>query len=121
MTIGVEADPDFALKEAGARFVRGWETGTYQGEASTFSSVAQLFEVLPPRRWELLARLREIGPSTLRGLARALGRDVKRVHEDVAVLLAEGLIERGEDKKLVIPFERIHIDADLFTPSAAAE
>jgi predicted transcriptional regulator len=29
-------------------------------------------------------------------LARALGRDYKRVHEDIEALAAAGLIERGE-------------------------
>jgi hypothetical protein len=38
---------------------------------------------------------------------------VKRVHEDVDVLLAEWLIERSEDKKLFVPYGEIRFEASL--------
>ncbi len=90
----------------------------YQGEFHYFENLALLFTVFTPRRWELIQKLQVLGPSSLRGLARALGRDVKRVHEDAAAMLKEGIIERNADKKLFVPFERIHIDVNLV---AAAE
>ena len=79
----------------------------------TFSSPLQLFSVITPKRWELIERLQAIGPSSIRGLARALGRDVKRVHEDVTTLIEWGLVARTEDGKVEVPFDIIHADFDL--------
>ena len=92
---------------------QAFETGEYQGEYRVYSKPSQLFEVLPPKRWALIVKLAEIGPSSLRGLARALSRDVKRVHEDAAVLLKEGIIERDEQSRLFVPFASIRIQAEL--------
>jgi predicted transcriptional regulator len=85
--------------------------------AVTFSSAAQLFRTLSPKRWELIECLQRVGATSLRGLARELGRDVKRVHEDVHILIDLGLIERTESGQICVPFEKIRIKCDL---SAAA-
>jgi predicted transcriptional regulator len=47
-----------------------------------FESPAALFRILTAKRWELIERLQTTGPTALRGLARDLDRDVKRVHEE---------------------------------------
>jgi predicted transcriptional regulator len=47
---------------------------------------------------------------TVRGLARAVGRDVKAVHGDVGALLAAGVIERTPDKRIVFPYDAVHVD-----------
>ncbi len=112
-TIQIRKDDAAILSEAGAAFETTWRAGRSNGDLFTFSSPAQLFSVLSPKRWPLIERLQAIGPSSLRGLARELGRDVKRVHEDVAALLEWGLIERTEARKLVVPFSNIHADFDL--------
>jgi len=44
--------------------------------------------------------LQTTGPTTLRGLARELDRDVKRVHEDVSMLIKHGLVVRTADRKI---------------------
>ena len=62
---------------------------------------------------ELLERLQSLGPSSLRGLARSLERDVKRVHEDVAALIQVGLIEKTEHGRIHVPFEVIEADFEL--------
>lgn len=116
-TIQIRRDDESVLRDAGSAFVNAWNTGASKSDLFTFSSPSQLFSVLSPRRWTLIERLQRLGASSLRGLARDLGRDVKRVHEDVAVLLDWGLIERTEDRKLIVPFSVIHADFDL---SAAA-
>lgn len=116
-TIQIRKDDEAVLREAGTSFIHDWKAGESASDIFTFSSPAQLFSVLSPRRWTLIERLQALGPVSLRGLARELGRDVKRVHEDVAVLLDWGLIERTADRKVVVPFGRIHADFDL---SAAA-
>ena len=70
-------------------------------------------------RWILIEKLQQLGPSSLRGLARAVDRDVKRVHEDVAALLEDGIIERNEQKKLFVPFASVRIEFSLFGSKAA--
>jgi predicted transcriptional regulator len=43
-------------------------------------------------------------------LARLLGRDVRRVHDDLSALLEAGLVEKMEEGKLIVPFGEIHAD-----------
>lgn len=78
-----------------------------------FESPAALFRVLSPKRWELIERLQSLGPSTARGLARELDRDVKRVHEDLSGLIEHGLVARTADGKFAVPYDVIHADFDL--------
>ena len=116
-TIQIRKDDESVLRDARGGFVDAWNTGESKSDLFTFSSPAQLFSVLSPRRWTLIERLQGVGATSLRGLARTLGRDVKRVHEDVAILLDWGLIERTGEGKLIVPYGVIHADFDL---SAAA-
>jgi hypothetical protein len=66
-----------------------------------------LLKVLTPKRWALLRRLRALGASSVRALARSLGRDYRGVHADVAVLHEVGLIEKQADGKMLVPWSRI--------------
>lgn len=102
---------------AAARLIDAGEG--YQGEVHGFETIEQLFAHFTPRRWTVIGALQRHGPMSLRGLARLLGRDVKRLHEDVAVLLDDGVIERNEDQKLFVPYANIHIAVDLKAPAAA--
>jgi len=111
-TIRIRKDTDAVLKEMGERFVKAWKTGKSSGNALYFESPAALFRVLTPKRWELIEKLQALGPSSLRGLARELDRDVKRVHE-VGVLIEYGLAARTETGKVHVPFDVIHADFDL--------
>jgi hypothetical protein len=65
------------------------------------------------KRCELIERLQTTGPTTLRGLARKLDRDVKRVHEDVRMLIKHGLVVRTADRTICVPYDVIHADFDL--------
>jgi predicted transcriptional regulator len=112
-TIQIRKDDDAVLQEAGKGFVDAWNSGVSKADVFTFGSPALLFSVLSPKRWELIEKLQALGPSSLRGLARELGRDVKRVHEDTAVMLDWGFVERDEHGRLVVPYEIIHADFDL--------
>jgi predicted transcriptional regulator len=38
-----------------------------------------------------------------------VGRDVRRVHEDVGILSQLGLLERTEDAGVVCPYDCVHI------------
>jgi predicted transcriptional regulator len=42
-----------------------------------------------------------------------VGRDVKRVHEDIVVLAELGLLERTETGGVVCPYTSMHIDMVL--------
>jgi predicted transcriptional regulator len=61
----------------------------------TFESWAGLSSVLTPKRVALLQHVHRHPEATVAHLARALGRDYKRVREDVEELAAAGLIERS--------------------------
>ncbi len=88
-----------SLKDAGKRAAKVWERAS-RGEKIetqdnvTFVSWNSLVKVMTDKRQELLRHLhKRPAPSTL-ALARDLGRDYKRVHEDVAALESIGLVER---------------------------
>jgi predicted transcriptional regulator len=46
-------------------------------------------------------------------LARTVGRDVRRVHEDVVILADLGLLERTEGGGAICPYATLHIDMYL--------
>jgi len=111
--IRIRNDDDALLAEAGERFKAAWKTGEPTAAVSTFSSPAQLFSVISPKRWQLIERLQKIGKSSIRGLARSLERDVKRVHDDVAAMIEWGLVERTDDGLVHVPYDVIHAEFDL--------
>jgi predicted transcriptional regulator len=111
--IRIRRGDDAILDEAATHFKETWKTGKASPAIFTFNSPSQLFSVITPKRWELIERLQAIGPSSIRGLARALDRDVKRVHEDIVALIDWGLVERTEGRRVQVPFEVIHADFDL--------
>jgi len=98
---------DTSMAQLRSGFVKAWKSAKYQGEYFEFESPAALFRTLSPKRWELVEALQRYGPIGLRELARKLVRDVKRVHEDVHLLIDVGLIEKTEEGKLCVPFGEI--------------
>ena len=115
--IQIRHDPDAnaTLEAMGKDFVETWRAGSPADPVATFtfSSPSQLFSVISPKRWELIEHLQKIGPSSVRGLARSLNRDIKRVHDDVTALIAWGIIERTEERKICVPYDVIHAGFDL--------
>lgn len=111
--IRIIRDENAAIEEAALRFKQAWRGQADADVVLTFSSPLQLFEVLSPKRWQLIETLQGMGAQSLRGLARALGRDVKRVHEDVHLLMDWSLITRDESGRFLVPYEVIHADFDL--------
>ena len=85
----------------------------YQGETLNFESPAQFFGQLTERRWDLVRMAQGKAPMAIRELARLVGRDVRRVHDDVGVLTQLGLLERTEDAGVVCPYDSVHIDMHL--------
>ncbi len=113
--IQIRPDEDTALEESFERAELAMRTGIPSDPVATFtfSSESQLFDVFTAKRFELISKLQKSGPSSIRGLARALGRDVRRVHDDVAALIDWGMIERNADGMVFVPFDVIHIDFAL--------
>ncbi len=83
---------------------------TYQGEVLNFESSGHFFGQLTEKRWEIVRSAQGKGELSVRELARAVGRDVKRVHEDVVILAGRGLLERTEGGGLICPYSSMHID-----------
>ena len=99
-------------EESAMEAVRAWERAE-QGIASGdpvdslyFQSLETLLSVLSPRRLDLLRVLHELGPSSVRALARKLNRDYKNVHQDVTLLERAGLVQR-KGEKVNAPWDRI--------------
>ncbi|MDP2107665.1 MAG: hypothetical protein Q8J67_01320 [Rhodocyclaceae bacterium] len=99
-----------SMADARAGFLAAWQSGEYAGEHFDFESPAALFRVLTPKRWELVECLQKTGPLGVRALARALGRDVKRVHDDATAMIGVGMVEKTTDGKLVVPFAEIRAE-----------
>ena len=78
-----------------------------------FSDVSQLFAVFTPKRWDLLAALRESGPMTIAELARQVSRDYKNVHGDIEKLLEWHAVEKDEQGRIQAPYDEIVVDVRL--------
>ncbi len=90
LTITVQPNWQGALLHA----ARGaFQANAYRGETLNFDSPAAFFSRLTERRWILINTLQGAGELPVRELARRVGRDVKRVHEDASVLVDLGLVD----------------------------
>ena len=116
LTITLQADWRTALRQAGARA----RVGAYQGEVLNFESPGVFLSRLSEKRWALVRALQGQGDLAVRELARRVGRDVKRVHQDVQVLAELGLVERADGGGVVCPFAEVHIDMRLQAPQGLA-
>ena len=105
-----------ALRSAGHRA----SARSYQGEMLNFETAGSFFGKLTERRWALVHALQGQGPMPVREAARRVGRDVRRVHDDIQVLTELGLVERTEDGGVECPFETVHIDMRLNGTQALA-
>jgi predicted transcriptional regulator len=89
------------LDAMGQRVVDAWHRAE-RGELTEASAERHIgfetFElfarVMTPRRLELLRHVHRHPPRSIRALSIALGRDYRRVHADVAALVAAGLLDR---------------------------
>jgi predicted transcriptional regulator len=103
---------DGALERAASEVAAAWK-GAEAGRTVEptdklyFADWAALCAVLTPKRYELLRHLHRTPADSIRALARALDRDVKRVHEDVVALAELGLIERDPSGRLTMPLDAI--------------
>ncbi|MEJ2632446.1 MAG: transcriptional regulator [Acidihalobacter sp.] len=110
-TLTITLDPDW--RELLRATARAAEAEHYQGERLNFEAPEAFFGRLTERRWALVRTLQGAGTLSVRELARRVGRDVRRVHEDVGVLAELGLIERTDRGGVYCPFADIHVDMHL--------
>ncbi len=113
LTITLSPDWKSALRAAGAHARKEVEEGRYQGEFLNFETPAQFFGRLTERRWTIVRTMQGAGPMSQRELARRVGRDVKRVYEDVQFLLELGLIEKTGSGEIECPYADIFVDMHL--------
>jgi predicted transcriptional regulator len=111
ITIGVSTLQQTRLRMAAA--FRGEE----QGEFLSFASVELLWRTMTPRRWDIIRVLTGQAQMSLRAISRILTRDIKTIHGDVHALLDAGILKKTEDKKIIFPYDSIHVD---FTITKAA-
>ena len=110
LTITVQPDWKAALRAAG----KTAQAETYQGETLNFESPDVFLGRLTALRWSLLRQIMGAGEEvSMREMARRVGRDVRRVHDDVLVLAELGLIERTTSGGVRCPFADIHVDMHL--------
>lgn len=117
LTITLQPDWRAALRKAGKT---ADHADGYQGEVLNFESPGALFSRLIERRWALVHALQGQGPMAVRELARRVGRDVKRVHEDVQALADLGLVERDAAGGVACPYAEVHVDLRLRAAAALA-
>ena len=110
LTITLQPDWRAGLRVAAAAAA---QHDAYQGEVLNFESPGQFFGQLTEKRWALVRAAQGRGELSVRELARRVGRDVKRVHEDVLVLATLGLLERTASGGVACPYESMHIDMHL--------
>ena len=89
------------MEDLGARFVDAWHR-MERGEAASekhvsFETWETMVRVLSPKRLELLRHVHRDPAKNIRVLAQALGRNYRRVHEDVEALEAAGLLDRDKE------------------------
>jgi len=91
------------LDDMGRRFVDAWHRAEH-GELTQenaerhvgFETFETFSRTMTPRRLDLLRHVHRHPARSIRALAIALGRDYRRVHEDVETLAQAGLLDRDE-------------------------
>lgn len=86
---------------------------TPQDTELNFTDAANLLSTLSEKRMELLMFLHQAGSSSIRQLAKNLGRDYSVVHGDVKVLLELGLLATDKEKKIYVPWDELAIELPL--------
>lgn len=98
------------VPEALDRFKHAWRRGVARRKGAAevrlrFESLPVLLKNLTPARWTLIEQLKRSGPLSINELARRLGRHYKNVHTDVTRLIEFGLVERRDDRRIVVTWD----------------
>jgi predicted transcriptional regulator len=107
-----------SIEEMGKRFIGAWhrlERGEEVRETNlTFFDWNEMVSALSPKRLELLRHVHAHPAKSIAELAKALGRDYKRVHEDVSVLEHAGLLVRVDDL-IKAPYDNVQANVSLLS------
>lgn len=100
----------------GSRFVDAWsrlENGEKVQETNlTFFNLSDMVSALSPKRLALLKHIHAHPEKSIANLAKALGRDYKRVHEDVTSLEHTGLLIR-DGALIKAPYDNVQATVSL--------
>ncbi len=77
-----------------------------------FETFELFARMMTPRRLELLRHVHRQPVRSIRALAQALGRDYRRVHEDVEALSGAGLLDRNESG-LHAAYETLRLETQI--------
>lgn len=94
------------------RIEKGLPVAPQEAEIN-FTDAANLLSTLSEKRMELLMFLHQAGSSTIRQLAKNLGRDYSVVHGDVKTLLELGLLATDQEKRVFVPWDELSIELPL--------
>lgn len=83
-----------------------------------FENLPQFIEIFTPKRWELIATLKQAGPLTIYALAKRLKRHYRNVHKDVAALSAWLVVEKNEAGHVFVPWDEIDVHLPLMQSAA---
>jgi len=104
MTKTVQVHVGDTLDVIGKRVIGAWhraERGDLTPDDAEihigFETWEMMVRTLSPKRLELLRHVHQHPAKNIRALAQALGRDYRRVHEDVEALETAGLLDRDEE------------------------
>ena len=110
ITVGGAVETD-----AAKRFTDAWHRAeggeTFHERHLAFESWDALARVITVKRIELLHYVRRHKVSSVRALAKALGRDYSNVHADVQALTAAGLLDTADGS--------LQADYDVIEPRIA--
>ena len=88
------------IEEAGVAFLHAWDRAergeTVRQRILAFESWEGLAAVLTGERYRMLRHLHGHPAASVAALAKALGRQYRRVHADVAALESAGLLDRSQ-------------------------
>ena len=108
LRLGDARDALDRFEAAWNRRTEGRKTGVLR--VLSMHDLPLLLRTLTPARWGLLERLRQAGPLSIYQLAKRLGRDYKNVHTDTSALISVGLIERGSDGRISVPWDAVRAE-----------
>jgi predicted transcriptional regulator len=102
-----------SLNDVEKAVLRTMKSGKPESEAGlSFTSYEDMHRVLSPKRLDITKAMTGRDPTSIREIARLVGRDFKGVHTDVTALVKAGVLDRSSDG-IVFPYETIHVEFDI--------
>jgi predicted transcriptional regulator len=84
-----------------------------------FATPGDLLGELPPKRLATLRAIKASGPISVYALAKGLGRNYSNVHADVRRLIEHGLVEKGPDGRVTVPYDDVIVQVEASLLEAA--